>query len=38
VAVEQILSLEATIPHETTKFALVDGLRLSYPPDTLELF
>lgn len=38
VDVEHILSLEATKRHEITKFASVDGLRLSYPSDTLPLF
>jgi uncharacterized protein (DUF488 family) len=38
VAVEHILSLDATKLHEMTKFASVDGLSLTYPPDTLQLF
>jgi len=38
VAVEHIMSAAKRSPHKMTAFALVEGTRVTYPAETLELF
>jgi uncharacterized protein (DUF488 family) len=38
IAVEHIMSPAKRSPHKMTSFARVDGTRVTYPADTLELF
>jgi uncharacterized protein (DUF488 family) len=38
VAVEHIMSASKRSPHKTTGFARVEGSRVTYPAETLELF
>ena len=38
VAVEHIMSAAKSNPHQLTSFAHADGTRVTYPPETLELF
>jgi uncharacterized protein (DUF488 family) len=38
ILVEHIMSVAKRDPHRMTSFARVDGARVTYPPETLELF
>jgi len=38
VAVEHIMSAVKRSPHKMTSFARVEGMRVTYPAENLELF